>query len=353
MPDIPPPPVQPIRTADRTVEILDQTLLPDRERWIPIPSVDTMCEAISMLRIRGAPAIGIAAAFGLAIAAERSSAETTRQMREDLNDAGQKLSGSRPTAINLSWAVRRVIERVDRCTDATLDDLRAAVWREARTIMDEDLEMCRQIGLHGAELLSGGSVLTHCNTGGLATAGYGTALSVIFMAHATGQDIHVYVDETRPLLQGARLNTWELNRAGIPATLITDNMAASVLSSGEVKAAIVGADRVAVNGDVANKIGTLGVAILARHYGIPFYVAIPTSTIDVDCPNGASIPIEERRAVEVTTFRGLDIAAAGTEAFNPAFDITPADLVTAFVTNEGVVYPPFAETLSRLGQRSG
>ncbi len=230
----------------------------------------------------------------------------------------------------------------------SVESIRDAVWAEAREIMREDLDMCRRIGLAGAELLSGGSVLTHCNTGGLATAGYGTALSVIFMAHALGQDIHVYIDETRPLLQGARLNTWELSKAGIRSTLITDNMAATVLSGGDVRAAIVGADRVAANGDVANKIGTLGVAILARHYGVPFYVAIPTSTIDFDCPDGAHIPIEERDPQEVVEFRGVRTAVAGTEAYNPAFDVTPANLVSAIITEHGVIEAPYVENLAKL-----
>ncbi|CAN5752063.1 S-methyl-5-thioribose-1-phosphate isomerase [soil metagenome] len=346
--DVPPPPVQPLRLVEGRVEIIDQTLLPDEERWIPIDSAEDMREAIRSLRIRGAPAISIAAAFGMAIAANRSTATSTDDLLRDLNDAGTLLEQARPTAVNLGWAVRRVLNAVGNCDSKDLNTVRSRVWTEAQQIMAEDVEMCRRIGLAGAELLSGGSVLTHCNTGGLATAGYGTALSVIFMAHALGQDIHVYVDETRPLLQGARLNTWELSKAGIQSTLITDNMAAAVLSRGEVRAAIVGADRVAANGDVANKIGTLGVAIIARHYGVPFYVAIPTSTIDFDCQDGDHIPIEERPAVEVLEFRGVRTAAPGTEVYNPAFDVTPADLVSAFITEHGVIEPPYGEHLSSL-----
>lgn len=348
MNEIPPPPVQPIRERNGAVELIDQTLLPGEERWIPIDSVETMREAIQALRIRGAPAIGIAAAYGLAIAAEGSDATTTETLLGDLRAAGERLESARPTAVNLGWAVRRVLRKLSETQAESVEVIRASVWEEARAIMREDLDMCRRIGLAGAELLQGGSVLTHCNTGGLATAGYGTALSVIFMAHALGQDIHVYVDETRPLLQGARLNTWELSKAGIHSTLIADNMAATVLSRGDVRAAIVGADRVAANGDVANKIGTLGVALLAHHYDVPFYVAIPTSTIDFDCPDGTQIPIEERDPRELLEFRGVRTAADGAEAFNPAFDVTPAELVTAIITEHGVIKPPYTENLAKL-----
>ena len=346
--DVPPPPVQPIRLIDGRVELIDQTLLPDEERWIAIDSVEDMYEAIRSLRIRGAPAIGVAAGFGLAIAANASTAATSDALLTDLTAAGRFLEQARPTAVNLGWAVRRVLEAAADNRAGSPDELRAAVWSEAQAIMAEDVDMCRRIGLAGAKLLSGGSVLTHCNTGGLATAGYGTALSVIFMAHAMGQNVHVYIDETRPLLQGARLNTWELSKAGIHSTLITDNMAATVLSRGGVRAAIVGADRVAANGDVANKIGTLGVAILAHHYDVPFYVAIPTSTIDFECPDGDHIPIEERSPDEVLEFRGVRTAAPGTEVYNPAFDVTPAELITAIITEHGVIRPPYLENLGRL-----
>ena len=348
MADIPPPPVTPLRESNRNVELLDQTLLPGEERWIPIDSVETMREAMQSLRIRGAPALGIAAAYGLAIAADRSDATTVAELLAALQVAGDRLESARPTAVNLGWAVRRVLKKVSALDGVSPQEVRDAVWAEAREIMAEDLDMCRRIGLAGAELLQGGSVLTHCNTGGLATAGYGTALAVIFMAHALGQDVHVYVDETRPLLQGARLNTWELSKAGIRSTLIADNMAATVLSRGDVRAAIVGADRVAANGDVANKIGTLGVALLARHYDVPFYVAIPTSTIDFDCPDGAHIPIEERASEELLEFRGVRTAAAGTQVYNPAFDVTPAELVTAFITEHGVIRPPYGKKLAQL-----
>ncbi len=348
MSEIPPPPVQPLRERDGKVELLDQTLLPDKERWIHIETVEQMREAIQSLRIRGAPAIGIAAAYGLAIAASNSDVTATSNLLADLDAAGARLASARPTAVNLGWAVKRVLGHVASTTYGSTEALRDAVWTEARAIMSEDLNMCRRIGLAGAELLQGGSVLTHCNTGGLATAGYGTALATIFMAHALGQDIHVYIDETRPLLQGARLNTWELSKAGIQSTLITDNMAATVLARGDVQAAVVGADRVAANGDVANKIGTLGVAILARHYDVPFYVAIPTSTIDFDCPDGRGIPIEERAPAEVLEFRGARTAAAGTEVYNPAFDVTPAELVSAIITEHGVIRPPYRENLAKL-----
>jgi methylthioribose-1-phosphate isomerase len=345
--EIPPPPVQPLKAEDGRVRIIDQTLLPAEERWIPLESVEDVWEAIRTLRIRGAPAIGIAAAYGMAIAASTSSADTRDELLSDLAGARDRLKTSRSTAVNLAWAVERVYKRVVSEPSSDSNALRELVWREAAAIMAEDLETCRKIGEAGAPLVGGGNVLTHCNTGGLATAGYGTALSAIYMAHMQGMPVHVYVDETRPLLQGSRLTAWELLKAGIDATLITDGAAASVLAKGDVRAVIVGADRVAANGDVANKIGTLGLAILANAFEVPFYVAAPLSTVDFDTPTGADIPIEERAAGEVSGFAGQPVTPLGIRVHNPAFDVTPARYITALITEHGVIEPPFAEGLAR------
>jgi methylthioribose-1-phosphate isomerase len=359
------PPIPTLSLAGDELTIIDQTLLPEEERRIAIATVEEMWEAIRNLRVRGAPAIGIAAAFGLDIAARASRATDRARFLRDLGAARAYLATARPTAVNLFWALDRVFGRVERVASNDVDELRAVVRDEAQAILREDLAAGRAMGEHGAELLRDGSVLTHCNAGGLATSGFGTALAPIFIAHAQGTRLHVYVDETRPLLQGARLTAWELRRAGVPATVIADNMAASVLATGHVlsnaegsgqvpsagpghgvQAVIVGADRVAANGDVANKIGTFGLAILARYFRVPFYVAMPVSTIDMACPSGASIPIEERAADELTTFNGRRTVPDGVPVYNPAFDVTPAELVTAFITERGIVWPPFARGLA-------
>lgn len=344
----PRPPIQPIELDGDVVTIIDQTLLPGEERRIAIETVEAMWEAIRSLRVRGAPAIGIAAAFGLDIASRASDAIERDGFLADINRARTHLATSRPTAINLFWALDRVFQRVvsDPATDVAL--LRERVRAEVLALLDEDLAAGRAIGEHGARLLRDGAVLTHCNAGGLATSGYGTALAPIYVAHEQGLRLRVYADETRPLLQGARLTSWELARAGVPVTVIADSMAASVLAGGAVQAVIVGADRVAANGDVANKIGTLGVAIIARNYGIPFYVAVPLSTIDFATPTGADIPIEERAPEELTHFNERRIVPAASAVSNPAFDVTPAEFVTAFITEHGVVSPPFGEELAGL-----
>jgi len=342
------PPIQPIALEGDIVTLLDQTLLPVEERRIAIESVEAMWEAIRSLRVRGAPAIGIAAAFGLDIAARASTATDRETFLADLDRARTYLATARPTAVNLFWALDRVMERVASDPSADISVLRNRVRAEALALLDEDLAACRAIGEHGARLLREGAVLTHCNAGGLATSGYGTALAPIYVAHEQGLNVRVYADETRPLLQGARLTSWELARAGVPVTVIADSMAASVMSRGEVQAVIVGADRVAANGDVANKIGTLGVAIIARNYGVPFYVAVPRSTIDFATPTGADIPIEERAPEELTHFNELRIVPDACAVYNPAFDVTPAEYVTAFITEYGVVYPPFAKGLAAL-----
>jgi methylthioribose-1-phosphate isomerase len=333
------PPIQTIALDGDVVTIIDQTLLPVEERRIEIRTVEAMWEAIRSLRVRGAPAIGLAAAFGLDIAARASEATERDGFLADLESARAYLATSRPTAVNLFWALDRVVQRVQSDPATDVATLRARVRAEALALLEEDLATGRAIGEHGARLLREGAILTHCNAGGLATAGYGTALAPIYVAHEQGLKLRVYADETRPLLQGARLTSWELARAGVPVTVIADSMAASVLSTGEVQAVIVGADRVAANGDVANKIGTLGVAIIARNYGIPFYVAVPSSTIDFATPTGADIPIEERAPDELTLFNNRRIVPEASNVYNPAFDVTAAEYVTAFITEHGVFSP--------------
>jgi methylthioribose-1-phosphate isomerase len=324
--------------------ILDQRLLPAKERVLPARDARGVARAIRTLAVRGAPAIGVAAAFGLVLAVQ-AAARGNRPWRKAFTAAADLLGATRPTAVNLFWA----IERMRRAAAAAPDDPAAAAGRlerEAVAILREDVAANRRMGVHGAALLrSGDSVLTHCNAGALATAGYGTALGVIRAAVAAGKKVHVYVDETRPVLQGARLTAWELMKDGIPCTLITDNMAAALMRGGRIQAAVVGADRIARNGDVANKIGTYGVAVLCRVHGIPFYVAAPCATIDPAARNGAGIPIEERGGREVTHPGGRRIAPEGVRVCNPSFDVTPARLVTAIVTEKGVHKPPFTAAL--------
>ncbi len=343
------PPAPPIEITGDRILLLDQTLLPAEERWIEIESVEQMWDAIKILRIRGAPAIGIAAAYGMVIASRGATAASRDEFLADLETARSYLASSRPTAVNLFWALNRVMKAVEQTESDSVHVLRRVVRKEADDIYREDVEAGRKIGEFGAELLgAGGSVLTHCNAGGIATSGYGTALAPMYILNERGEQIHVFVDETRPLLQGSRLTAWELDRAGIDATLITDSMAASVLASGKVKAVIVGSDRVAANGDVANKIGTLGVAMLAHGFDIPFYVAIPVSTIDFEIETGADIPIEERQRDEIASINNVALTPDRVAVYNPAFDVTPARYVTAFITEHGIIKPPFKENLGRL-----
>jgi methylthioribose-1-phosphate isomerase len=297
------------------VRLIDQRRLPERLVFLECRSVDELCEAIRTLAIRGAPALGAAGAMGVALAAASG---------EPLEEAAERLKATRPTAVNLAWGVDRALAADDPAVEAV-------------RITSEDVERNRRLGAHGAALLpEDARVLTHCNTGSLACVGYGTALGVIRAAHEGGRRPSVWVDETRPVLQGARLTTWELRELGIPCTLVADAMAATLMASGEVDAVIVGADRIAANGDVANKIGTYGLAVLARHHGIPFYVAAPVSTFDPRTPDGAAIPVERRDGEEVAVVGGQRLAPAGVAVENRAFDITPADLVTAYVTEDGV-----------------
>jgi methylthioribose-1-phosphate isomerase len=323
-------------TADEAVRILDQTLLPEQERYLELRTVEELAEAIRSLRVRGAPLIGIAAAMGLArVAGQRGSRDELSTVR----DACQALAATRPTAVNLQWALDRMCRRAESAVQQK-QDLRAALMAEANAIWDEDRRMCDRIGELGAPLIpEGATVCTVCNAGALATGGIGTALAPIYVRHQAGGAPHVIVPETRPLLQGSRLTAWELHRSGVPVTLIADSMVASRLRLGDVRAVFVGADRIARNGDVANKIGTYGLALAARTHGIPFYVAAPSSTVDPATPNGAAIPIEERSPEEIMGWRGQRAAPPGVGVWNPAFDVTPAELVTAIVTDRGVVAP--------------
>jgi methylthioribose-1-phosphate isomerase len=325
--------VTPLRWTGNALELLDQRLLPASETWIAYRSADEVAGAIRDMVVRGAPAIGVAAAFGMALAAKRG---------DDLERAAGVLREARPTAVNLAWA----IDRMQRVAPA-------AMLEEAEAIHREDVEANMRIGRFGAELLrDGATVLTHCNAGALATGGYGTALGVIRAAVEGGKRVAVFADETRPYLQGARLTAWELQRDGIDVTLITDNMSGHFFQQGQFDAVVVGADRIAANGDTANNIGTYTVAVLANAHNVPFYIAAPMSTIDPQCPNGAAIPIEERSAAEVVEGFGKQIAPHGINVRHPAFDVTPARLITAIITDRGVLRPPFGPAIESLVRQS-
>lgn len=325
-----------------TLRLLDQRALPNDERWLALRELEDIAVAIETLAVRGAPAIGCAAALGLYVISLDLPDERAAFLR-GLARARERLANTRPTAVNLFVALEQQRAAIEQTLaqhgDAAVDHLRAALRETAERHVREDLRACLQMGEHGASVLPAGGILTHCNTGALATSGHGTALGVIRSAHARGTKLHVFVDETRPLLQGARLTAWELMHDGIPCALICDNMAAVMMARGEVSAAIVGADRIARNGDAANKIGTYGVAVLCRHHGIPFYVAAPWTTVDLSLASGAEIPIEERHADEVRMHGGSLRAPARVPVRNPAFDVTPAELITAIITERGVHAP--------------
>lgn len=341
--------VHTITFEDQQVKIIDQTLLPTQLEYRVIHNKEEMWEAIKILRVRGAPAIGVAAAFGAYLGIQHSNAESFEEFWRDLKAATDYLATSRPTAVNLFWALDRIEKFAQSRVASPVPQLKQEILEEAIRIMEEDIAICRKMGEYGAELLQDGQgVLTHCNAGGLCAVQYGTALAPIFVACEQGKKIHVFSDETRPLLQGSRLTSWELHQAGIPITVICDNMAASVMAKGWVQCVIVGTDRTTANGDVANKIGTYGVAILAKEHNIPFYVALPTSTIDRSMASGAEIPIEERDPREITHGFGRQTAPDGVRVYNPAFDVTPHRYVTAFITEKGIVYPPFVEEFKKL-----
>ncbi|MBM4429623.1 MAG: S-methyl-5-thioribose-1-phosphate isomerase [Chloroflexi bacterium] len=328
--------------------MVDQLRLPQELVMLEYTDYHDVADAIRTMKIRGAPAIGAAAAFGLALAVAHSSTTSRPQVLAEFTRAADVLGQTRPTAVNLFWAIARMNEVANDPRWKTAQQVVEAVVREAQRIADEDVETNRCMGAHGSILIQDGdNILTHCNAGALATVDYGTTLGVVRAAHEQGKRIHVWVDETRPYLQGARLTAWELLQAGIPATLITDNMAGHFMSHGKVDIVLVGADRIAANGDVANKIGTYSLAVLAKENGIPFYSVAPTSTIDLHIDSGGDIPIEERDPKEVTHIRGVCITAEGVKAAHPAFDVTPHRYVTGIVTETGIIYPPFAVGLKR------
>ena len=342
--------VQTVWWEPDAVCLIDQTKLPHARETVRCKSVEEVAVAIRDLVVRGAPAIGVTAAYGMALAARKSAATDRTGLLDELVRAKKILDASRSTAVNLCRATGRMLG-VAWETDPGVVEFAERLLAEAHEIRDEDERMCRRIGEHGAALLARGSrVLTHCNAGGLATTGYGTALAPIRMAHEEGKELHVFVDETRPFLQGARLTAWELREAGIPLTLITDSMAAHFMGRGEVDCVIVGADRIVANGDVANKIGTYGLAVLARAHAIPFYVAAPTTTIDLSLKRGEEIPIEQRDPEEVTHLGDQPLAPEGVHAAYPAFDVTPHGLVTAIITERGIVEQPYEKELRRLVQ---
>jgi methylthioribose-1-phosphate isomerase len=330
------------------VRVVDQRRLPGCLEYLDLLTVEQVAESITSMAVRGAPTIGAVAAFGLALAAHASGASTLPDLWDDVGRAGRLLRSTRPTAVNLAWALDRLTRRATAGQPDSVAAAKTAILAEARRLADDEVARNRRIGRHGAALLADGdTVIHHCHTGGLAAVDYGTALGIIRAAHEQGKRIHVLVDETRPRLQGARLTAWELAQLGIPHEIITDNAAGHFLSRGEVNAALVGADRVAANGDVANKVGTYMLALAASAHHVPFYSAFPTSTIDLDCPDGESIPIEERPADEVLclSMDGAPVAPAGSRARNPAFDVTPHQLISALVTETGVLRPPFGPAL--------
>jgi methylthioribose-1-phosphate isomerase len=337
------------------LRLLDQTLLPVETRWLDVHDVPTLYEAIQMLRVRGAPAIGVSAAYGVVLGMQVATPHDAATWIAALQNVTARLSTARPTAVNLAWACERMLAAGQSIiNERPATEWLAALLAEAQAIRDQDAAMCRAIGRHGADLLRGlklpeeAGILTHCNAGTLAVSEYGTALAPIYTLHESGQILRVYADETRPLLQGARLTAWELHQAGVPVTVICDNMAAALLREKRVQAVIVGADRIAANGDAANKIGTYGLAIIAHYHGIPFYVAAPSSTFDMQLATGAGIPIEQRAATEITHGFGRQTVPSGVAAWNPAFDVTPAELITAIICERGVIAPVNSKNIAEM-----
>jgi methylthioribose-1-phosphate isomerase len=340
-----------IEWSNDAIVMIDQRKLPASEIYVTCKTAKEVAKAIKTMVIRGAPAIGVAAAMGIALGMRRSSATGTKQFTTEFQKTCDLMAATRPTAVNLFWAIERMKRTFAQAAQGgcSVDEIKQRLEADARRIHDEDVESCRAMGGHGATLVpESARILTHCNAGALATAGYGTALGVIRAAAEQGKKVAVLADETRPFLQGARLTAWELVKDGIDTTVITDNMAASMMRLGNVDLVVVGADRIAANGDVANKIGTYGVAVLAREHGIPFYVAAPISTIDLETPDGSRIPIEERNNREVTHVGSARLTPEGAHVRNPAFDVTPAKYVTAIVTERGIARPPYSDSLAGL-----
>lgn len=343
-------PVATIGWKNNRIKLVDQTKLPGKFKYVYCGDIGKLWHAIRTLKVRGAPAIGIAGALGVLLASERSAGKSPRKYRSDLIGAIKYLATSRPTARNLFWALERMRDILDVNKAKDVLEIRKIIKREAFNIIKEDKAICRKMAGYGVQLVkTKDRVLTHCNAGGLATADYGTALGVLFEAKKLKKNITVYVDETRPLLQGARLTSWELKRAGIRTVLICDNMAASIMAGGNIDKIFVGADRIARNGDTANKIGTYNLAVLAAYHRIPFYVVAPGSTFDISLKSGDEIPIEERDKREVLEFRGVMVAPKGVDVRNPAFDVTPSRLITAIVTEKGILRKPFNVSISRAG----
>lgn len=339
--------VYPVSWHDGKVRLLDQTCLPREEVYLDIEDYQQLAGAIREMKVRGAPAIGIAAAYGLVLAVQHSQAVTQEALMKDLMEALTVLAATRPTAVNLFWALERMRRVAEGAADSA--SLRVALLTEAQRIHEEAVAGEMRLASFGADLIpAGATILTHCNTGALATGGYGTALGVIRRAYEQGKVTTVYTDETRPLLQGARLTAWELVRAGIPVTVIADAAAAVLMARGRFSCVIVGADRIAANGDTANKIGTYGLAVLAYAHNVPFYVAAPVSTIDLKVANGSAIPIEERDEAELRRFGETVLIPDGADVYNPAFDVTPHGYITAIITDRGVAYPPYKQSLERL-----
>jgi methylthioribose-1-phosphate isomerase len=344
--------IQTLEWTDQGVRFIDQTKLPTEEVYVNCTTHEQVADVIRNMVVRGAPAIGVAAAMGVALGVKNSKAESTGDLKRDLDAICDLIAKTRPTAVNLFWAIRRMQDKFEHIRIRPVPQIKQELIDEARRMHAEDIAANQAMGRHGATLMpSSGGVLTHCNAGALATAGYGTALGVIRAAVEQGKKIHVFADETRPFLQGSRLTAWELMKDGIPTTVISDNMAGVMMKQGKIGAIVVGADRIAANGDVANKIGTYTVAILAKEHGIPFYVAAPISTVDLACPDGSQIPIEQRNSKEVTHIAGKQMAPDGVQVENPAFDVTPAKYVAAIITDKGIARAPYLDSLSKMAGR--
>src|SRR5579863_8119866 len=341
--------IQTLEWTDKGVRFIDQTKLPTEEVYVTCKTHEQVADVIRNMVVRGAPAIGVAAAMGIALGVNNSKAETVADLKRDLDQICDNMGKTRPTAVNLFWAIRRMQEKFERLRIRPIAQIKQDLVEESKRMHAEDIAANQAMGRHGATLMPNqGGVLTHCNAGALATAGYGTALGVIRAAVEQGKKIHVYADETRPFLQGSRLTAWELMKDGIPTTVISDNMAGAMMSQGKIGAIVVSADRIAANGDVANKVGTYTVAILAKEHGIPFYVAAPFSTVDMDTPEGSKIPIEQRNTKEVTHIAGKQMVPDGVTVENPAFDVTPAKYVAAIITEHGIARAPYEDSLGSL-----
>jgi methylthioribose-1-phosphate isomerase len=338
-----------IEWRDDRVRMLDQRKLPQEVRYLDCRNASSVAQAIRTMAIRGAPAIGVAAAMGIALAARKNRSTHPRVFAKAVEKVCREMRETRPTAVNLFWALGRMEKILEDVESDGVEEVRKRLVREALQILETDIEVNRKIGMYGKQLIKeGNGVLTHCNAGALATGGFGTALGVLYAARDEGKHFEVFVDETRPMLQGSRLTAWELVQEKIPATLITDNMAGVLMRKGLVHLVVVGADRIARNGDTANKIGTYGLAVLSKSHGIPFYVAAPTSTLDLSLVSGEEIPIEERSVAEVTHFRGFPVAPKGVKALNPAFDVTPHSLIHGIITEKGIIRKPFRKNLRKI-----